>query len=151
MHRQIDDFTDNHPAVKRASLYFREGYGRYAPAIIDVLFDHFLANDPALFAYNSALLDFSQHIYDRLNTQQSYFPPSFIPLFNAMKAENWLYKYRTVKYMETSLNGLARRAAYMPPIAAAYPIFVSHYYILQQCYQELINDVLKYVHNLPNM
>ena len=62
-----------------------------------------------------------------------------------MKDHNWLYNYRTLKGMERSLNGLARRALHMPLIDKAYEIFVTNYYHLNQCYYELIDDVIRFV------
>ena len=47
--------------------------------------------------------------------------------------------------MERSLGGLARRAKYMPPPDEAYKIFVGYYYHLNQCYYELIDDLVTFV------
>jgi acyl carrier protein phosphodiesterase len=61
-----------------------------------------------------------------------------------MKEHNWLYNYRSLKGMEQSLGGLARRAKYMPPIQKAYETFIGHYYMLNQCYYEFIDDIIKF-------
>ncbi|NQU84704.1 MAG: DUF479 domain-containing protein [Mariniphaga sp.] len=45
MHRKIDSFTDTHPLIKESSIFFKPGYGRYSGIIVDVLFDHFLAQN----------------------------------------------------------------------------------------------------------
>ena len=145
LHRKIDGYTDTHSATQRAKLLFREDYGLYSGAIMDTLFDHYLANDPKYFATQEALLDFAITVYRQLEKNESYFPPKFAGYFPFMKEHNWLYNYRTLKGMEQSLNGLARRALHMPPIAKAYEIFVTNYYQLNQCYYELIDDVIKFV------
>jgi acyl carrier protein phosphodiesterase len=49
--------------------------------------------------------------------------------------------------MERALNGLARRAKYMPPIEKAYETFITNYYHLNQCYYEFIDDIIKFVKN----
>src|SRR5690349_9308251 len=49
LHRQIDDFTDSHPATKEAMKIFRPQYRLYSGPIMDILYDYFLANDPDLF------------------------------------------------------------------------------------------------------
>src|SRR5690606_23703046 len=77
LHRKIDQFTDDHPASKRAKVLFRESYGLYAGAIVDSLYDHFLANDPKHFASENDLLQFSLHTYKQLETHSSYFPEVF--------------------------------------------------------------------------
>ena len=134
LYRKLDEFADMHPATQRAKLWFREGYGLYSGAIMDSLYDHFLANDPKIFPSEKDLLDFSLDTYSKLGQNQKCFPPPFAAYFPYMQEHNWLYNYRTMQGMQRSLNGLARRAQHMPPIDKAYEIFVGHYYQLAQCY-----------------
>jgi len=145
LHRKIDEFSDHHPATLRAKLLFREDYGLYAGAIMDTLYDHFLANDPHLFSGESALLTFTGQVYAQVEERKAYLPESFAVYFPHMREYNWLYNYRTLKGMERSLNGLARRAKHMPPVEKAYQQFVTSYYQLNQCYYEFIDDVIKFV------
>ena len=49
LHRHIDQFTDLHPATKKAMEVFRPYYRLYSGPIMDILYDHFLAKDPNLF------------------------------------------------------------------------------------------------------
>lgn len=144
LHRKIDEFTDNHPAVSRAKLIFREDYGLYAGAITDTVFDHFLANDPMYFATADALLQFTQRTYEQLGEHKAYFPAEFAAYFPHMREHNWLLGYRSMKGVERALGGLARRAHHMPPPDKAYTTFVTGYYHLNQCYFELIDDVVKF-------
>jgi acyl carrier protein phosphodiesterase len=41
LHRNIDEFTDNHPVTKKAMEIFRPAYRLYSGPIVDILFDHF--------------------------------------------------------------------------------------------------------------
>jgi acyl carrier protein phosphodiesterase len=145
LHRLIDAFADEHPATRRAKLIFREEYGLYSGAIMDTLYDHFLANDPKMFASEEVLLSFTGSVYTKLAENEQYFPPSFAEYFPYMKQHNWLFNYRNLKGMERALNGLARRAKHMPPVDKAYELFVTGYYQLNQCYYEFIDDVIKFV------
>lgn len=144
LHRKIDEFADNHPATQRAKLWFREAYGLYAGAIMDTLYDHFLANDPKLFPSERHLLTFTQEVYRDLEKNIMYIPPVFAAYFPHMKEHNWLYNYRSMMGMQRALNGLARRAKHMPSIDKAYELFVTHYYQLAQCYYEFIDDVITF-------
>jgi len=145
LHRKIDGFVDIHPATLRSKILFKEEYGLYAGAIMDTLYDHYLANDPKYFANEDVLLAFSQQVYDQLAENEAHFPLVFAGYYPYMKEHNWLYNYHTIKGMEKSLNGLARRAKYMNPIGKAYEIFIANYYHLNQCYYELIDDLIKFV------
>lgn len=145
LHRKIDGFADTHAANQRAKVWFRQDYGLYSGAIIDTVYDHFLANDPKHFASEKVLFEFSQDTYKKLETQQQYFPPVFAQMFPHMREHNWLYGYRTLLGVQRSLNGLARRAEHMPPIEKAYSTFISHFYELNQCYYEFMDDVVTFV------
>lgn len=145
LHRKIDEKTDQHSATQRAKILFRSDYGLYAGALMDTLYDHFLANDPKLFATDEDLLAFTQVTYQKLMDNEVYFPPKFAEYFPYMKQQNWLYNYRTAKGMERSLNGLVKRALHMPPADKAYEIFITNYYMLNQCYYELIDDIIDFV------
>ena len=145
LHRKIDEFTDTHNATSRAKLLFRGDYGLYSGAIIDSLYDHFLANDPAYFPNQSALKDFARECYKKLDEKQQYLPSTFANYFPYMKEQDWLSGYRNIKGMHRPLEALQRRAKYMADPALAYEIFIGHYYQLAQCYYDLMDDIVRYV------
>lgn len=145
LHRKIDQFTDEHPATQRAKVLFREKYRLYSGAIMDTIFDHYLANDPKQFSSEQKLLDFSLDTYAKLESNSHYWPEKFATYFPYMKDHNWLYNYRHMQGTQRSLQGLERRAKYMPPSDEAYKTFVGYYYHLNQCYYELIDDVITFV------
>lgn len=43
-HRAVDRFTDSHPLFRRSMARFRPPLRRYAPILVDVIYDHFLAS-----------------------------------------------------------------------------------------------------------
>lgn len=145
LHRSIDGFTDVHVSINRAKLYFRAAYGLYAGPIVDIILDHFLANDSLHFSSEAALLAFSQETYKKLEENNHWQPPIFANYFPHMKAHNWLYNYRTLSGIKRSLQGLQQRAKYMPPIDEAYKTLVGHYYQLNQCYLEFMPEVIAFV------
>jgi acyl carrier protein phosphodiesterase len=150
LHRKIDEYSDNHPATKRAKLFFREDYGLYSGAIMDTLYDHFLASDPKMFRDEATLLAFTQQTFAQLEANKGVFPEKFAKYFPHMVEHNWLYGYRNLKGMEKALGGLNRRALYMPPPQKAYEIFVTNFYQLNQCYYEIIDDLISFVKNELN-
>lgn len=144
LHRELDAFTDQHPATRRATLPFRPVYGLYAGPIVDALFDHFLANDPKFYPSAGALLQFSEDTYARLEGLEAHFPPVFASYFPHMRSHNWLYGYRTTQGMRRALNGLQRRAMHLAEVETAYGLFVGHYHELAQCWYDLAKDVLPF-------
>jgi acyl carrier protein phosphodiesterase len=140
LHRAIDQFTDEHPATREAALIFRPHYRLYSGALVDVLYDHFLANDPEQFS-DESLQAFTQATYKALEEQASVLPIRFVQVLAYMKADDWLYNYRYYRGIEQSLHGLVRRAAYLEESATAYRLFREHYSTLQSCYQTFFPHV----------
>ncbi|MCB0697477.1 MAG: DUF479 domain-containing protein [Chitinophagaceae bacterium] len=147
LHRKIDSFTDTFPSVQRAAVWFRQHYGLYSGAIVDTLFDHYLATDPAYFKTEDDLLGFTQDVYKKLEQHKEFFPPKFAAMFPYMKEQNWLYNYRHMMGAQRSLQGLQRRAKHMQPVDDAYRTFVVSYYEIGQCYYEFIEKVYKFVND----
>jgi acyl carrier protein phosphodiesterase len=136
LHRAIDTFTDTHPVTRRAKSYFRAVYGLYSGALTDVVYDHFLANDPGAFPESIPLAEFAQQTYRQLATRESLFPERFARMFPYMRDQDWLYHYRYKQGIFNSFAGLARRAAYMPPPEQACQLFETHFADLEACYRE---------------
>ena len=140
LHRAIDSFTDDHPVTAKAKKIFRADYRLYSGPIMDILYDHFLATDDDEFSAAS-LFEFTGTVYSTLEQETIHLPPRFLTMLPYMKAENWLYHYRTPEGMQKSLRGLSRRAAYMNDSAKAFELFQLHYDELKQCYQDFFPDV----------
>ena len=140
LHRMIDTFTDEHEATKRAKEVFRPHYRLYSGALVDVLYDHFLATDEKEFTEIS-LHDFSVQVYSTLDNYQPWFPERFAVMYPYMKTQNWLYNYRTRTGTEKSLGGLVRRAAYLTESDTAFRLFEKNYQPLQECYRQFWEEL----------
>ncbi len=136
LHRAIDDFTDHHPATQAAKQYFRPQYRLYAGAFVDVLYDHFLANDPAQFEDEAVLQTFCHQTYSLLQSNLSVLPPKFQQVYPYMKTQNWLYNYRLLSGIEKGFEGMVKRAAYLTESAIAFSIFEQYY----DAFKEYYND-----------
>lgn len=144
LHRMIDEFTDRHPATAEAKMYFRPSYRLYSGAFVDIVYDHFLANDTAEFKSADVLLKFSHTVYRQLEKNKDHWPVIFATLFPYMKSDNWLYNYRLVIGMEKSFGGLVRRALYMHDAAPAIQVFMQNYTALQICYENFFPELKEF-------
>lgn len=140
LHRRIDEFTDAHPATAAAKNFFRPHYRLYSGAIIDILYDHFLANDANEFS-PASLLSFSSHVYQTLEAHSIHLPPRFLAMLPYMKAQNWLYHYMDKEGIAKSIGGMVRRSAYLSDADTAFYLFQEHYKELQICYDAFFGDV----------
>ncbi|HEV2355454.1 MAG TPA: ACP phosphodiesterase [Puia sp.] len=144
LHRAIDWFTDDHPATRRAKTFFRPAYGLYSGPITDIVYDHFLAGDPAIFPSAADLAAFADTTYRQLASYSSFFPERFNRLFPYMRQQDWLLGYRHANGIFTAFGGLWRRASYMPPPDRACELFEHHHNELGDCYREFFPAVLTF-------
>lgn len=143
LHREIDAFTDTHPATKEAKEFFRSHYRLYAGACVDVVYDHFLANDNNEFENESILRSFAAVTYQRLEENKIQLPDKFASMLPYMQSQDWLYHYRFRFGIEKSFGGLVRRSAYLTDSSAAFHIFEENYQELEQCYRLFFPGVKK--------
>jgi acyl carrier protein phosphodiesterase len=146
LHRIIDTYTDDHAATREAKEFFRPDYRLYSGAFIDVVYDHFLANDSDEFS-EDRLLHFSKQVYSVLDDYVNWLPPGFAAMLPYMKQQNWLLNYRTIKGTERSMEGVVRRARYLSESTTAAYIFEQHYQPLQSCYRQFWAEARPFIHN----
>ena len=144
LHRAIDQFTDFHPVTQEAKSYFKKDYRLYSGAFVDVVFDHFLANDKNEFSNDKELDSFCQSTYHNLQNNSSVFPEKFLHMLPYMKKQNWLFHYGSREGIEKSFGGLVRRAVYLSESAIAFSIFNNYYQELEKCYQLFFPEIKKF-------
>jgi acyl carrier protein phosphodiesterase len=142
LHRAIDDFTDTHAATKEAKEFFRPVYRLYAGAFTDVVFDHFLANDPLYFPTQQSLEQFATATYQTLQNHYTNLPERFQKMLPYMQQQNWLLGYRFPDGIRQSLGGLVRRSAYLTDAAPAYQILQDNYAAIGHCFQQLFPELV---------
>ena len=144
LHRQIDNFTDFHPATARAKEFFRPHYRLYSGAFVDIVYDHFLATDQKQFNLNNPLENFTQTTYFLLEKNALYFPDHFQKIFTYMRSQNWLYEYRLKEGIRKSFAGLAYRARYLNESDVAFEVFNTYYDELKNCYDSFFPELKSY-------
>ena len=147
LHRAIDHFTDTHPASKKAKEILKPSYGLYSAAFVDVVYDHFLANDTKEFINAKSLYNFSQEVYEQLDPFIPIFPVKFQLIYPYMKQYNWLFNYKHQWGIDRSFAGLAKRATYLTESETAYKIFLSNYHEFENCYNEFFFEVKEFAWN----
>ncbi len=143
LHRVIDNFTDAHEATQEMKQFFKPAYRLYAGAFCDVVYDYFLANDPAEFASEKILENFATVVYHTLDENMAELPPQILKMLPYMKAQNWLYNYKTVWGIEKAFGGVVRRAKYLTESQSACEIFNTNYAGFKLLYTQFYPEVKK--------
>jgi acyl carrier protein phosphodiesterase len=145
LHRAIDRFTDLHPITKAAKNLLSPAAGPYAGALIDIVYDHFLALDDQQ-TPDTGWHDFAQSVYRELNSRLEILPVTFARLLPYMTEYNWLVNYRHLPQIQQSFRGLARRAKYFSKADEAFSLLQNHYPAFQLHYDSFFPDLKNFVH-----
>jgi len=126
LHRHIDTFTDSDREVAECKQFFYPGFGKYAPVVVDVILDHFLHKNWAVFAGEEFDV-FKNRVYDSLTTQYTELqPPPLKALVESMVYHDWLKSYIHFRGVEKALSSLNRRVQQVD-LTEALPVMNEHY------------------------
>jgi acyl carrier protein phosphodiesterase len=111
LHRVIDEFTDKHAIVKQSKDRLRPKYRHYAPVIVDIYYDHFLAINWHLY-HTDLLPDFAEECYDSIYKSEPILPEQVKWMLPHMIKGNWLVNYGKVEGIQRALSGMTRRSKF---------------------------------------
>ena len=144
LHRKIDYFTDNHPAVYKSKIRLRPKYRKYAPVIVDVFYDYFLAENWEKY-HDEPLNTYTQRIYSILTNQKQIFPKKSVKMLPYMIAGNWLYNYKEIKGIEWALKGMSRRTIFNSNMETAHIELKRDKKQYQKEFNEFFPELINYV------
>ena len=125
MHRFIDLYTDKHE-IFRQNKRLLKPYRHYSGVILDVFYDHFLANNwTKLFgvSYENFVID----TYRKLDKNSKILPTSAQNSLKSMIKYNWLYHYQFIDGIERVLEGMVKRTKYDSMMDQSIFELVQHY------------------------
>lgn len=105
-HKQIDAFTDAHPLVKRSRSRVSAQFRRFSGVLVDVFYDHLLANDWE--RYSPIVLDaFTAKFYADIEASNIELPSSARVTLDRIIRHDLLGSYRRVEGVERSLRRIS--------------------------------------------
>jgi acyl carrier protein phosphodiesterase len=146
LHRKIDEYTDAHPATRQAKKILKNAAGPYSGAFMDIIYDHFLANDPYEFE-EGVLAVFAQQTYLQLEDYEKLLPDQFRRFFFYMRTQDWLYHYKSTEGIHRSFQGLCRRAKYIDDPEPVFNAFLAQYEELKMIYEFFFPNVKTFAYH----
>ncbi|PCH94680.1 MAG: hypothetical protein COB85_05375 [Bacteroidetes bacterium] len=147
LHRKIDAFTDSHPVVLKGKVRLRPKYHKYAPVIMDVFYDHFLAIHWDDYSEMS-LTDYVSVIHGLLDENKNSFPERSKMMLPYMIKGNWLLGYSGLEGINRSLSGMARRTNFKSDMEFATKDLARDYELYEEEFQEFFPLLIDYVKSL---
>lgn len=108
LHRAIDYYTDTHPVVRKSTSRLFKNYSHYSAVIIDIFYDHFLANNWNKYS-DTPLENFITDFYLLLQKNFSVLPETVQQFYPYMVEDNWLLSYASVDGIKRILYQMNRR------------------------------------------
>jgi len=115
LHRQIDRYTDDHAVVKAALRQFDPAHRRYGGILLDVLYDHLLAQRWEHYSAEPRAA-FIQRFYRALQAHQALVPETLHHITPLMIEEDWLgryYEFAGVEWAITRISGRLSRNGHL--------------------------------------
>jgi len=111
-HRQVDQFTDQHPLVRQMKPYFSQQRRRFSGIALDVLFDHYLLNHWQQFS-SLPKAQVIETLYDDLIAGQSLMPERMQRVTRRIVEADWFASYESLEGVTYALDRIAGRVRFI--------------------------------------
>lgn len=143
LHRAIDSYTDSHPTVKHSTSLFHNKYGKYAPVIVDVLYDYFLIKNWK--KYSEELFeDFVNNCYRLFEENLPTFPENLQFIMQHLLKNDWFRNYATTAGIHETLSGLSRRSKFKNNIDEAVNELIRFETMLDEDFNLFFPDLIRH-------
>ncbi len=143
LHRQIDQFTDQHPVFKESCLRLNQKYKRYSGVIVDIYYDHFLAKNWDEY-HERDLKEFVSEAYQLLIHNYKLLPPRSKRILPFMITQNWLVNYSNFKDLNRVFKGMSRRTSNNSRMDEATKELKKDYLAFEHEFKQFFPDIIEF-------
>lgn len=143
LHRSIDQFTDEHPSIKKINSLLRPSHKKYAPVVTDILLDYILGQAWHLHSAES-LQGFADLRYETLRMHWPVFPDRIKPVVAKMIDGNFLIKYTTIEGLMFTFEKIQEAARFPSDFSQAVEDLETHYDLLHQEFNFFFPDLVQH-------
>lgn len=139
LHREIDQYIDNHPSVKELIVLLRPDLPKVASVAIDLFFDHLLAKNWHKF-HSVELTKFLDQFYTDIPTYRNHFSDDFAFFLTLMIERRWMNHYSSFEGLKKMCNGVGSRLSFPNALPGAYTTFLKHETAIESAFYEYMRD-----------
>jgi acyl carrier protein phosphodiesterase len=147
LHRQIDQFTDQHLMTRKSSARLQADYGKYSPVLVDIFYDHFLAIHFNKLTQKD-LQTHTQKTYQTLNKYKDILPENVQIFLPKMISQNWLFRYSDLDGIHKALQGINKRARFATHLDQAIQNLKSEFEDFQNDFLSFFPDIWTFIHEI---
>lgn len=139
LHRNIDQYIDNHPKVKELLHQLYEDLPKISGVAIDLYFDHLLARNWEQY-HHEDLHQFIHSFYSSKPLDEKAYSDEFIFMIARMKEYNWLEQYQFHYGLTKACQGINRRLSFENAILKAPDVFIEKEKEITETFHEFMKD-----------
>lgn len=141
-HLAIDKFTDMHPVFQNSCERISKNTRHFAPVLIDIFYDHYLAKNWDKYADDS-LDAFTSSFYTVLEEYKEKLPDRLSNAILFMIRENWLSSYQKIEGIQEVLFRLSRKVNMQNTIAESITELITHYEDLENDFCAFFPEIIQ--------
>lgn len=111
LHKSIDQFTDTHVASLQLRNILRPRHDKYAPVVVDLIWDYFLSKKWSHYS-GQKLTEFCSEVYNIISLHINELPVRLQSKFIQLIEDDFLMAYGTDRRMESSLEWMDNRVKF---------------------------------------
>jgi len=146
LHREIDEFTDNHQIFKECVRELFPNYRHYSRVLVDMYFDHFLAVHWKHY-HPAPLTEFTADFYGELEVESAQFSDSVQKFITALIRYNWFEEYQTVEGLHKILSQMEQHTKFPSNLAAATTDLLQKYPYFEGRFFEFMTELISFTKN----
>ncbi len=144
IHRLIDSYTDSHVQVKRGTKRLHAHHHKYAPVVVDILYDHILARNWARYS-GQTLPEFAKYVYEILERRFDDMPSKMQKRLPKMIEANWLLSYGELDGLRFTFKKMDERTSFPSNFVSAVEHVQEDYSLFEEEFNAFFPEVISYV------
>jgi len=149
LHRQIDSFTDKHPASLQLRALLRPRHGKYASVVVDLIWDYYLSTNWKDYS-GASLTNFNKEMYAILSKRKNEFPEKLKAKIDKMIENNFLMAYANKENMAVSLQWMDGRVKFKSAFSEALLDIEENDEIISQLFKSFFPDLIAHSETFCN-
>ena len=144
LHRYIDSFTDTHQLFLSSSNRLKKGYKRYSSVVVDLIYDHFLANNWDQF-HTTPINEYVNNTHEVLIKNYLILPKRVKLFLPFLIQSRRLESYAQMEGLREALNIMSRRTSLPDYTDYAIECLQNEYDDFKNEFHLFMKDMLNYV------
>ncbi len=142
LHRFVDSYIDQHPAVIDTKGLFTGSARRFSGIALDMFWDHCLANHWSDY-HNVALEQFCRSCETEIGQFDTHqLPHRFVEVNRRIWLDGWLLSYRELNNIEFALAKISTRSPRLADLTLCFPYLDKHYDELNKVFHSVYPQIM---------